>query len=217
MDGIIRNRQLVVLLVALPQTKENLDSFIYGRLTHHHRLEAALEGRIAFDVLAILIERCGTNTLQLTPRQSRLEDICRINRPFGGTGTNEGMHFINHQDDVAGRADFIHDLLKALFKLTPILGTGHKQANIEGNNALITQNIGCIALDDALGQTFGDRGFTHTGLTDQNWIIFGAAPQNLNHALNFALTTDNRIKLVVLGELRQVSAKFVEGRRLGTA
>src|SRR5205814_9853914 len=50
------------------------------RLVDADLLEATLEGRVALEVLAVLVERGGADRLQLTARQRRLEDRGRVDR-----------------------------------------------------------------------------------------------------------------------------------------
>ena len=130
---------------------ENLNGFINGRLTHIHRLETTLQGRIPLNMLAVLIQGRRTDALQLTPCQCRLQDICRIDRPFSSTRPNQGVHLVNHQNDVPRLADLIHDLFQAFLKLTAILGTRNQQTNIQGHNPLLFQNVGHIPLGNPLG------------------------------------------------------------------
>jgi hypothetical protein len=65
------------------------------------RLEAALERGVLLDVLAVLVERGGADGLQLAAGQHRLEDAGGVDRALGGTGTDEGVHLVDEQDDVA--------------------------------------------------------------------------------------------------------------------
>ena len=116
----------MVLFVTLPQATQNFDRINNGRLTHHHWLETAFKGRIAFNVLAILVESGGAYTLKFTAGQGRLENVGRIYGPFGGTGTNEGMDLINDKNHIAGSSYFFHDLLEALFEFTSVFGTSHQ-------------------------------------------------------------------------------------------
>ena len=67
---VVGDRDLVVLLVALADPHEDLDGLLERRLLDHHRLEAALEGRVALDVLAVLVERRRADALELAPRQA---------------------------------------------------------------------------------------------------------------------------------------------------
>ncbi len=69
------------------------------RLVDLDRLEAALEGGVLLDVLAVLVERRGSDGLEFTAG-SRLEDRSGVDRPCG-TGTDEGVDLVDEQDDVA--------------------------------------------------------------------------------------------------------------------
>src|SRR5215210_3286270 len=72
---VVGDRDLVVLLVALTDPLEDLDRLLEAWLLDHHRLEAALEGRVTLDVLPVLVERRGADALELAPREWRLEDV----------------------------------------------------------------------------------------------------------------------------------------------
>ena len=62
----------------------------------------------------LFIQCGGTDALQFTSGQSRFEDVGSIDRPLGGTGANQGVNLIDHQDHVSGRLDLLHDLLVLL-------------------------------------------------------------------------------------------------------
>ena len=62
-DGLVGDRHLVVLLVALADAHQDLDGLLEGRFLDHDRLEAALQGRVPFDVLAVLVQRRGADAL----------------------------------------------------------------------------------------------------------------------------------------------------------
>ena len=60
----------MVLLVALADAHQDVDGLLERRLLDHDRLEAALEGGVALDVLAVLVERRGADALQLAARRA---------------------------------------------------------------------------------------------------------------------------------------------------
>ena len=128
---------------------------------------------------------------------------------------DRGMNLVDHEDDVPGGLDLLHDLLKALFKLTPVLGASHQQTDIEGEDALVFEDVRHIAGVDALGKALGDCGLTHAGLTNQHRVVLGAATQDLDDPFDFVLTTDDGVELAVGGLLGQVAAEFIQGRGLG--
>ena len=67
------------------------------RLLDHHRLEAPLEGGVALDVLAVLVERGRADALQLAARQRRLEDVGGVDRAFGGAGADQRVQLVDEQ------------------------------------------------------------------------------------------------------------------------
>ena len=81
---------------------------------------------------------------------------------------------------------------------------------IESQDALVGQERWNLAVGDALRQAFDDGGFSDAGLADQHRIIFGAAAKNLDHAIEFAVTADQRIKLAVHRGLSQIARKFAQ-------
>ena len=69
------------------------------RLIDQHRLEAAFEGGVLFDVLAVFVERGGADAVQLAAGQHRLEQVAGVHRPFGLAGADDGVQFVDEQDD----------------------------------------------------------------------------------------------------------------------
>ena len=64
-ERLIGDRDLVVRLVAVAQTLEDLDGVAQRRLLDLDRLEAALERGVLLEVLAVFVERGGADGLQL--------------------------------------------------------------------------------------------------------------------------------------------------------
>src|SRR3712207_3422027 len=95
----------VVRLVAVAQTLEDLDGVLQRRLADLDGLEAALESGVLLQVLAVLVERGGTDGLQLAAGQHRLEDAGGVDRALRGTRTDERVDLVDEQDDVAASAD----------------------------------------------------------------------------------------------------------------
>ena len=71
-NGAICNFHAVVHLIALLQAAQNGNGILHVRLVHHYRLEPALQRRVFFDVLAVFIQRGGTDAVQLAPGQHGL-------------------------------------------------------------------------------------------------------------------------------------------------
>src|SRR6185503_5128409 len=82
-DRLVGDRDAVVRLVPVAQPLQDLDRVRDGRLLDLDRLEATLERGVLLEVLAVLVERGGTDRLELTARQHRLENRGRVDRAFG--------------------------------------------------------------------------------------------------------------------------------------
>ena len=80
-EGLVRDRHVVVLLVALVQALQDLDRLGEGGLVDLDRLEAALEGGVLLEVLAVLVEGGRADRLQLAPGEHRLQDRGRVDGP----------------------------------------------------------------------------------------------------------------------------------------
>src|SRR5262249_40982120 len=81
-DRLIGDAEVVMRLIAIPQALEDLNAFLHARRINHNGLEAALQGPILLNVLAILVERRSADTLDFTTRQGRLEHVGGVHRAF---------------------------------------------------------------------------------------------------------------------------------------
>ncbi len=131
-DRAIGNGDLVVHFVALFQATQNGNGVFFRRLIDQHLLEAPLQRRILLDVLPVFIQRGGTNAMQLTARQRRLEHIARIHGALGLAGADHGVKLVDKQNDPAFLlGQFVEYGLEALFKLTAEFGTGDQRPHIQ--------------------------------------------------------------------------------------
>src|SRR3954465_2810314 len=90
-ERLVGDLDAVVLLVAVAQALEDLLGLLDRRLVHLDLLEAALERRVALEVLAVLVERGGADRLQLPAREGRLEDARGVDGAPGGTPPPGGL------------------------------------------------------------------------------------------------------------------------------
>ena len=100
-----------------------------------------------------------------------------------------------------GVFDFFQDRLKAVFKFAAIFCSGQHGAEIERDYALVLEDFGHVAGNDALGEAFDDGGFAYAGLADEHGIIFRAPRKNLDHAADFFVAADHGIELAAAGLL----------------
>ena len=116
---------LVKGLVIGGDALEDLHRVIDGGLLHDDGLEAALQGGILLDVLAVLREGGGADDLDLTPAQGGFENVGGVHRSLRVTSPHDGVNLVNDKDDVAQTLDLINQTLHPGLKLSPELGTSH--------------------------------------------------------------------------------------------
>ena len=206
----------MVRLVAVAQPLQDVDGQGDRRLLDLDRLEPALECGVLLEVLAVLVDRGGTDGLQLTAGQHRLQDGGGVDGPLGGAGADQGVDLVDEQHDVATRADLLEHLLQALLEVAAVTAAGHQGTEVERVELLARQGLGNLVGHDALGQALHDGGLAHTGLTDQDGVVLGPPGEDLHDPLDLLLTPDDRVELAVAGQLREVAAELVEhGRARG--
>ena len=204
----------VELLIAVLDAHDDLDRVGFVRRRHFDGLEAALQRAVLLDRLAVLGRRGGADALNLAARERRLEDVGRVERPLGRARAHQRVQLVDEDDGVLILHQLFHDGLEPLFKLAAVLGAGHDQREIETQHALVGQEAGHFAVGNALRKAFDDGRLAHAGLADQHRIVLGAAAEDLDHALQFAVAAHERIELPVHGGLRQVAAELGQQARL---
>ena len=205
-DGAIRYLNPMVNLIALFQPTQDGDGIFLTGLADQHFLETALQCCVFFNIFPVLIQRGGADTVQLAPGQGRLQHVAGIHGTFGFTGAHHGVDLVNEQDDLAFLfRQLIKHCLQALLKLTPELGAGNQCAHVQRQYFLVFQAIGHLSVDDTLSQPLHNRGFTHTGLTDQHGVVLAPALQYLNGATDFIVATNHRVQLAGLGPLGKIN------------
>jgi hypothetical protein len=105
------------------------------------------------------------------------------------------VQLVDEENDLALRVlNLFQNGFQTIFKLATILRTGEHRAEIECDEFLVTQCLRHVAGDDALGETFDDRGLTDAGFANQYGIVLGPARKDLDRATNLVVTTDDRIE-----------------------
>ena len=207
----------MVLLVALADAHQDLDRLLEGRLLDHDRLEAPLEGGVALDVLAVLVERRRADALELAAGERRLEDVRRVDRALGRAGTDERVQLVDEQDRVVRVAQLLDDLLEPLLELAAVLGAGDERPDVEGQDALVEERLRDVAGDDPMGQALGDGRLADAGLADEGRVVLRAPREDLDDPLDLLLSADDGIQLSCSGRLGEVDPELVDGRGLAGA
>ena len=107
--------------------------------------------------------------------------------------------------------------LSRLLELTAVLGAGDHGRQVEGDDPLVGQRGGDIAVGDAPGQPLDDGGLPDSRLADEDRVVLGAPRQHLDHATDLLVAPDHRVELLTAGQFGQVPSVLLEGveRRLG--
>ena len=108
--------------------------------------------------------------------------------------------------------DLVDDLLQPLLEVAPVPGPGHHAAQVELDQPLALQRVGHVAVDDALGDAFGDRGLPDARLADQHRVVLSPAGQHLDGLLDLLLPADHRVDPALARHHGEVGAELVDGR-----
>ena len=102
LNGFVQQLNLVVLLQHAGNATQHQHRLVLVRFRYLHDLKAACQGRVFFNVLLVLGPGRGPNSAQIAPRQRGFEQIGRVTRAGRATGTDQGVHLVNEQDDGLG-------------------------------------------------------------------------------------------------------------------
>ncbi len=166
------------------------------RLADEHGLETPRQRGILLDIFAVFVEGRRADAMQCTAGERGFEQVAGIHRAFRCARANEGVQFVDEQDDFARRrVDFIEHGFQALLEFAAEFRPGDERTKVEREQLFVLQRLRHITLDDAQREAFDDRGFTDAGFADQHRIVLRAARQHLNRAADFLVATDDGVKL----------------------
>jgi hypothetical protein len=120
------------------------------------------------------------------------------------------VELVDEQNDVAALGDLLHDLLEALLELAAVLRPGHERREVERVDLLALEQLGNLVRRDPGGEALDDGCLADARLADQDRVVLRPAREDLHHALDLGLATDDGVELAVRGLLRQVAAELVE-------
>lgn len=207
----------VVLFVLRADAFEDFNGLLVAWWFDGDGLETTIKGGVFFDVFAVLVEGSCANALDLAAGHCWLEDIGRVDRTLGTACTNERVEFIDEEDDVSGAADFVHDGFNAFFELAAVLGTRDHHREVEAHNPFSIEDVGDFLVSDALGEAFDDGGFADACFAQENWVVLGAAAEDLGEAFDFMGAADDGVELAGFGEFGKVTPEGIECGGFGFA
>ena len=207
---LVRHGNTVEGFVIGTDALENFCGLGNRRFPDVHRLKTAFQSGILFDVFAVFLERGRADDLNIAARESRLENICSIHRAFGVTCTDNIVHLVDDENDVADLFDLVDQTLHAALELAAELCTRNQCGQVEQMDLLVAHLKRNAALVDAHGKSLRDSSLADARLTDQAGIILLAAVENLNDAVGLAVASDDVVNAALSGLLGQVFAVIVK-------
>ncbi len=175
-DRGVRDLDLVVDLVALLQATQDRDRVLDARLIDKHLLEPALERRVLFDVLAVLVERSRADAVQLAARERGLQHVAGVHRALGLAGADHRVQLVDEKNDLPFLLrEVVEHGLQALLELAAELCARDQRAHVERQHALPLESFRDLLVHDPLCEAFHDRGLADAGLADQHGVVLRAA------------------------------------------
>ena len=201
----------MVDLVALPQAAKYGDRVLDRGLPDVDRLESPLEGGILFDVLPVLVQGGRADRVQLAAGEHGLQHVRSVHCALGGAGADDRVQLVDEEDDLAlALRDLLQHGLEALLEFAAIFRAREERAYVQREHALVLQTFGNVTADDALGQTFDDRGLADAGLADEHRVVLRAPREHLDHAADLFIAPDDRIDLALASKIGQIATVLVE-------
>src|SRR5690606_25305644 len=104
-------------LVFVLYTAKNGDRVLNTRLVGIDSLKSADECFVLFEIFLVFVRRSSTDGVQLTPGESRFEDIRRVHRSSSATCPDQGMDLINKENNLPfGIPRFFDDPFETFFE-----------------------------------------------------------------------------------------------------
>ena len=207
----VRDVHAVVDLVALLEAAQDRDGVLDRGLVHQDLLEAPLERRVLLDVAPVLVEGGRADAVQLAPRERGLEHVPGVHRAFRLSGSDQGVNFVDEQDDPALLLrEVVEHGLHPFLELAAVLRSRDQRAHVQRQETLVLEALGDFGIDDSLRQSLDDRRLPHAGLADQHRVVLGTPLQHLDGAANLVVASDHRVELALLGPLGEIDGELLQ-------
>ena len=99
-DRGVGDLHAVVVFVAAAEALEDEDGLLGVGRVDGDGLEATRQGGVLLDVLAVLVEGCRADALDLAACEGGLEDVGRVDRALGAAGADQCVQLVDEEDDV---------------------------------------------------------------------------------------------------------------------
>ena len=150
-NGRICVLDVMVVFVFFLNPFEDGNRFLYCRLVYLNGLHAALQGCILLND-AVFIEGSSSNHLEFSASQSWFEDVPSVHIAIASRACSDNfMDFINKENDILARTNFIYKLLHPLFKLATDTSPLYQADNVQADNFLTLEFVRHIPVHNLLG------------------------------------------------------------------
>ena len=204
----------VVLLVSFAQPFKYQHRFLDRGLVHLHGLEAPLKRRVLLYVLSVFVYRSRADYLEFAAREARLQNVRRVHRALGSARADYRVYLVYEEDYPLRLAYLLYEPPHALLELAAVFRPSDEVRDVELHDALALEHLRDVAGEYPLREALSDRGFADAGLAYKHGVVFRAAREYLNDALNFLRAPYYGVQLALRGKLRKVRRQLVRYRRV---
>ncbi len=212
-DGRIGNPHAVMLLHWSKQPAQHHAAGFDIGFVDLDGLKAPSERRIFLDILAVFGPGGRGDGAQRAAGERRLEEIGGVTRAGGAACADQGVGFVDEEDDRARRAlNLVDHRAQPLFEFALHRGAGLHQADIERAEPDILEWRRNIARCDTLGKAFDHRGLADAGFAGQDRVVLPPAHQDVDQLADLVVAAEDRVHLAGSRLGGQILRKPVERR-----
>ena len=213
----VRVAQLVVALEARLQPLEDEVGVVDVRFHDVDLLEAARERPILVEDAAVFGVGGGAHAADVAGRKQGLQQVRGVHHAAGSRpGADDGVDLVDEEDRAFDLLEFRQHHLEALLEIPPVLRAGQQRAEVQREDPALADDLRHFAVDNALGQPFGDGRLADAGFAHQERVVLAPPAQHLDDALHLVVAPHQRVDLAGLGQFVEVAGEGVE-RRLAAA
>ena len=139
----------MVSLILFLDIVEYLESLFFGCGFYHYFLESALKGAVLLDVLTVFIKGGGSDALDFSAGEGRLEHIGCVHGSGGIARSHYRMKFVDEKNYILVFCKLVQNGLYALLELSAVFCAGYDGSHIQGDHALVEEHAAHLALDNA--------------------------------------------------------------------
>ena len=199
-----------MFLIIWTQTFKDFNSLLCRWFFHCHRLESSFQCCIFFDIFTVFLQSSRSDKLNLASGKRRFQDIGRIQCSLRSTCSDDGMDFINEQQNSLMFFYFLDHILNAFLKFTSVFASRNHAGKIQHNKTLILHCIRNHSHNDALCKSLYNGSLTYSGFPCQTRIILCTSAQDLDQSGNFFITPYHRIQFSLCSKLCQVTTVLIQ-------